>query len=150
MQRFARLIASGFGSGFAPAAPGTAGSLVALAIGAGLLWVGPYGLPVATALALGAGLWAIGAAGGSDDPGWVVIDEFVGQFLAMLALARPSPAGLALAFGLFRLLDVTKPGPIGWADRRHGALGVMGDDVIAGGLAGLVVWAMHATWPGIV
>jgi phosphatidylglycerophosphatase A len=70
----------------------------------------------------------------------VVIDEFAGQWIALLPLSHPSPLGLLAAFVLFRLLDITKPGPIGWADRQHGPLGVMADDVIAGGIAAVVLW----------
>ena len=57
------------------------------------------------------------------DPGWVVIDEGAGQLLTLAAL--PSEAtgwGLVLAFLLFRAFDIDKIGPVGWADRRHGAL----------------------------
>jgi phosphatidylglycerophosphatase A len=136
----ARLIASGFGSGYAPKAPGTAGSLVALALGWGLLHWSPWALLAAILLACAGGWWAVAVAGGQDDPGWVVIDEFAGQWIALLPLAQPSPSGLLAAFVLFRLLDITKPGPIGWADRQHGALGVMADDVIAGGIAAGVLW----------
>jgi phosphatidylglycerophosphatase A len=136
----ARLIASGFGSGYAPRAPGTAGSLAALAAGWALLHGPAWALPAAILLACLAGWWAIGVAGGADDPGWVVIDEFAGQWIALLPLTHPSPLGLLAAFVLFRLLDIVKPGPIGWADRRHGALGVMADDVIAGGIAAIILW----------
>jgi len=138
----ARLIASGFGSGYAPKAPGTVGSLVALALGWGLLLGPPWALPAAILLACAAGWWAIGVAGGDDDPGWVVIDEFAGQWIALLPLSHPSPAGLLAAFVLFRLLDITKPGPIGWADRQHSAFGVMADDVIAGDIAAIILWAV--------
>jgi phosphatidylglycerophosphatase A len=146
MRSLARLIASGFGSGYAPKAPGTAGSLVALAIGAGLLLLPSWVLPVAILLAVAAGLWAIGPAGGTEDPGWVVIDEFAGQWLALLPLSTPTPLGLLGAFALFRLFDITKPGPIGWADRQHGAVGVMADDVIAGLMSAGLIWAVQAGW----
>ena len=139
-QRLARRIASGFGSGFAPVAPGTAGSAVALLIGAGLMQGSPYALPLAALLACLVGIWAIGAVGGNDDPDWIVIDEFAGQWIAMLTLPRASAIGLAAAFALFRLLDILKPGPIGWADRRKDAVGVMADDVIAGMLAAIILW----------
>lgn len=138
--RLARGIASGFGSGFAPVAPGTAGSAVALLIGAALMQASPYALPLAALLACLVGIWAIGAVGGGVDPGWIVIDEFAGQWIAMLALPRASAIGLAAAFALFRLLDILKPGPIGWADRRKDAVGVMADDVIAGMLAAIILW----------
>ncbi len=145
----ARLIASGLGTGFAPRAPGTAGSLAALLVGALLLLLPAWVLPLGIVAVTLAGLWATARAGGADDPGWVVIDEVAGQWIALLPLARPSPLGLLAAFALFRLLDITKPGPIGWADRQHGAVGVMADDVIAGGIAALILWAAAMVWPGL-
>lgn len=148
--RLARLIASGFGSGFAPVAPGTAGSLVALGIGAWLLTVSPAALPLAILVTCLAGLWAVARAGGGGDPGWVVIDEFAGQFVAMLSLSTPSPLGLLIAFALFRLFDIAKPGPIGWADRQAGAVGVMADDLIAGALAAALIWALRALRPELL
>ena len=148
-NQFARVIASGFGSGYAPKAPGTVGSLVALAIGAGLIAWHPIALPIAIGLSILSGLLTIGPAGGTDDPGWVVIDEFAGQWIALLPLAQPSPLGLVLAFALFRLFDITKPGPIGWADRQGGAFGVMADDVIAGGVAAAIVFLLELRWPGL-
>jgi phosphatidylglycerophosphatase A len=146
----ARLVASGFGSGFFPVAPGTAGSLVALLVGAGLLWAAPAALPWAALAAAVGGFWAVAATRAGDDPGWVVIDEFAGQWIAMLPLARPTLAGLAAAFLLFRLLDIVKPGPIGWADRQHGAAAVMADDLVAGAIAAGIVWAAQSRWPGVL
>ena len=145
----ARFVASGFGAGYAPVAPGTFGSLVGLALGALLLRFWPIGLSLAALLAILAGLWAIARINGGDDPGWITIDEVAGQLLAMLPLATPSPLGLLAAFALFRLLDITKPGPIGWADRQHGAAGVMGDDVIAGLIAAGILWAAQQKYPMI-
>ncbi|WP_149537853.1 phosphatidylglycerophosphatase A [Siccirubricoccus phaeus] len=128
-------------------APGSWGS--ALVLPAMLL--GPLAcLGLGLALAL-AGLWAIDRILGEDrtaDPGWVVVDEGAGQALALAAL--PAGAGLlgaALAFLLFRLLDILKPGPVGWAERRHGALGVMLDDVLAGAIAALLLLALRAAFP---
>ena len=139
-RRLGRLVASGFGCGFAPVAPGTVGSAVALVIGAGLMLASPYALPAAALLACIVGVWAIAAADGAADPGWIVIDEFAGQWIAMLALARVSVIGLAAAFALFRLFDIAKPGPVGWADRRKDAWGVMADDVIAGVMVAMLLW----------
>jgi phosphatidylglycerophosphatase A len=96
-------------------------------------------------------VWAIGAAGaGAADPGWVVIDEIAGQWLTMLALPRPSLPGVIAAFLLFRLLDIAKPGPIGWADRRAGPLAVMGDDLIAGAIGAALLFAVRAAFPGLL
>ena len=69
--------------------------------------------------------------------------------MALLPLARPTLPGLAAAFLLFRLLDVVKPGPIGWADRQHGPAAVMADDLIAGAIAAGILWAAQTRWPGI-
>jgi phosphatidylglycerophosphatase A len=146
----ARLIASGCGCGFAPFAPGTIGSAIAVLTGAALMQLPPYALVAAALLATFGGLWAIRAASAEDDPGWVVIDEFAGQWLALIGLARASVAGLLAAFLIFRLLDIVKPGLIGWADRQHSAAGVMADDVIAGGITAVILWAISAQWPGLL
>jgi phosphatidylglycerophosphatase A len=131
-------IASGAGSGLAPWAPGTVGSLAAL-----LPWLAlrelpalAYALLVLAAFALG--VWASarrvhGAA--AEDPGWIVIDEWVGMWIALFL----APAGwiwVLGGFALFRLFDILKPWPVSWADRElAGGLGVMTDDALAGLLA---------------
>jgi phosphatidylglycerophosphatase A len=146
----ARFIASGFGVGFAPVAPGTAGSLLALLLGVLLILASPVALPVAALAATLGGVWAIRAARVDGDPSWVVIDEVAGQWIAMLPLPRPAWPGLVAAFLLFRLFDITKPGPVGWADRRHGAVGVMADDVIAGAIAAIILSLFRLFWPHII
>ena len=144
-----RLIASGFGSGLVRTAPGTAGSFVALLLGAAMLEWAPPALPLATIVGYFVGLWAVHACQAENDPGWVVIDEFVGQWIAMLALASATPMGLVAAFVLFRLLDIVKPGPVKLAEMQGGALGVMNDDVVAGGIAALLIWSARSAWPGV-
>jgi phosphatidylglycerophosphatase A len=133
------------GSGLSPVAPGTVGSAVALVLGMALLALEPALLPLAAAVATMGGLWAVQACQPEGDPGWVVIDEVAGLWIALLPLALLPPGAewnlpsLALAFLAFRALDILKPGPVGWADRQEGAAGIMADDVIAGLLAaGLV------------
>ncbi len=148
-MKMARLIAAGGGAGFFPVAPGTAGSVVGVALGVGLLAVSPWALLAGAVAAACGGVVATRAAAGlgwrgadKNDPGWIVIDEIAGQMIALLALPRPSWLGVALAFALFRLFDIWKPGPVGWADRQGGAFGVMADDVIAGAIAfGILVLA---------
>ncbi len=136
----ARLVASGGGVGFLPRAPGTWGSAAALVAGAAILAAGGQrALAAATVLALVAGLWSIPRAGGEADPGWVVIDEVVGMWLAMLPLTRPTLLGLLAAFALFRLFDIAKPGPIAALDRMPGRIGVMADDLAAGAAAAVLV-----------
>ena len=136
-------IACGFGSGLAPKAQGTFGSLAAL-----LPWLllrqlsmPLYALVIVLAFALG--VWACNVAGralGVDDHRSMVWDEFVGQWIALVpALLAPWWAVLT-GFALFRLFDVAKPWPIGWLDRRlKGGLGVMVDDVVAGVFAAAVL-----------
>jgi phosphatidylglycerophosphatase A len=95
-------------------------------------------------------LWAVSTARVDGDPGWVVIDEFAGMWITMLGLARPTVVGLIAAFLLFRLLDIAKPGPVGWADRQKGAAGIMADDIIAGAIAAGILWAVRSRFPGLL
>jgi phosphatidylglycerophosphatase A len=100
---------------------------------------------------LAAGTWAAGEAErafGSEDDGRIVIDEVVGQLLALAPLfALPAPSrtkflAVVTGFVAFRAFDIAKPGPVRWAERRfEGGLGVMADDVVAGALAAGVVAA---------
>jgi len=136
-------IACGLGSGLAPVAQGTFGSLVAI-----LPWLllREVSLPLnllVIVLGFALGVWACGMAGralGVDDHRALVWDEFVGLWIALLpALLAPWWA-IVLGFALFRLFDVWKPWPIRELDRRlHGGLGVMADDVIAGVFAAVVL-----------
>jgi len=136
----ATFFASGLGTGYAPKAPGTVGSFLGLMLAAALLAVGHLPLLFGIIAASSLGLWAIAGSGdAAADPGWIVIDEIAGQMIAALALGRVSLLGLLLAFALFRLFDIFKPGPIAWADRRHDEWGVMGDDWIAGALAAICI-----------
>jgi phosphatidylglycerophosphatase A len=145
--RLARFIAAGFGTGYAPLAAGTVASAAAVVTGAGLLLVSPWALATAALLATIGGYLAVKRAGIEGDPGWVVIDEFAGQWITLLALARPTIPGIVAAFILFRLFDITKLGPVGWADRQHGAFGIMADDVIAGLIAAGLLIMLHLTRP---
>lgn len=149
-MRLSRVVAGGFGAGFVPGAPGTAGALLGLLLAVPLLLGPPWVLPVAALLASLLGLWAIRAARVEGDPGWVVIDEIAGQWVALLGLARPTVIGVAAAFVLFRLFDIVKPGPVGWADRQGGAVGIMADDLIAGAVAAGILWAVRERWPGML
>jgi phosphatidylglycerophosphatase A len=147
---FSRCVAAGFGAGFSPRAPGTAGALLGLVLGVPLLLAPPFVLASAVLLVSLLGFWAIRAARVEGDPGWVVIDEIAGQWVALLGLARPTVIGLAAAFALFRLFDIVKPGPVGWADRQGGAAGIMADDLIAGAIAAGILWAVREHWPGVL
>lgn len=136
-------IACGLGSGLAPVAQGTVGSLAAI-----LPWLllRELSLPLnllVIVLGFALGTWACNVAGRAlavDDHRALVWDEFIGQWIALLpALLAPWWAVLA-GFVLFRLFDVWKPWPIGWLDRRlKGGLGVMADDALAGAFAAVVL-----------
>ncbi|MBQ2263342.1 MAG: phosphatidylglycerophosphatase A [Loktanella sp.] len=152
------LIATFFYIGHLRPAPGTWGSLAALPVAYALAALaGPWALVVGIVLAYALGLWATGVetAGKADhDPSEIVIDEVAGQWIALLpvvfgAASRDADLlalwpGWVAAFLLFRLFDITKWGPIGWADRKHGPTGVMLDDVIAGIFAAIGVIALAA------
>ena len=144
-------IATGFGTGLSPRAPGTAGSLAALLPWWFLLRGMPPGLYLACLLAAFAiGVWAADWAihrSGINDPGFVVWDEFIGQWLALFLLPVGWPWMVA-AFVLFRLFDIWKPWPVRWADRAlHGGVGAMLDDVLAGAYAFLVLQAAAQLLP---
>lgn len=147
-------LASGFGAGYLPKAPGTWGSLVGLLM---LTVCGSFPRGYAALCILLVGFTVLGYLV-SDiivkenpkdlDPSFIVIDEIVGM---MAAVAMPAHFiaingfDLAILLGLFRLLDITKPLAIGWVDRRlcaqpkTAALGIMLDDILAGALAGLIL-----------
>lgn len=145
-------IATVCGIGRIPFAPGTWGSLVALPLAWGLHAAGGIALIlVATAALFVAGYWATFEYldGQVDDPSEVVIDEVVGQLIALwplswgLTMAGTDPGvfpwpGWIGGFLLFRFFDIVKPPPVNWAD-RPGAFGVMLDDVVAGLLAGTLM-----------
>jgi len=152
------LIATFFYVGHLRPAPGTWGSLAALPAAA-LLYAlgGPYLVVAMIAVTYALGIWAttLETAGKDDhDPSEIVIDEVVGQWLAVLPVLFGAAAsgsslsalwpGWVAAFVLFRLFDIWKPGPVGWADRRGDATGVMLDDVIAGLMAAVGVVALAA------
>ncbi len=135
MDRFFMFIASGGGSGYLPKAPGTWGSGVGVLLWLGLRNLGTGGYLAAVLLLFVLGTVAAGAAEkivDRGDPGLVVIDEIVGQLIALWG-APLHPLAAAAAFVLFRLFDIFKPFPVGWLDSHiHGGLGIMLDDVIAG------------------
>ena len=164
MRTLAHLIATTGLVGHLKPAPGTWGALAALP----LAWVlhqigGSAVLIFATILIFFIGIWATAqvTTGTTDhDPSHVVIDEVVGQWIALwpvsIGLMHSGASALDLwpgwvaAFVLFRLFDITKPGPVGWADRRNDAIGVMLDDVIAGIFAALGVGVLAYLAHGVV
>lgn len=164
MSTLARLIGTVLGVGHIRPAPGTWGSMVALPWAWLLHVLGGFPLLlIALVAAFVKGWWATGVmTRGSDDhdPSEIVVDEVVGQWIALLPLSYAAWSreidilamwpGWIAAFLLFRLFDILKPGPVGWADQRGDALGVMLDDVIAGVFAAVGVLALAALYHGVI
>nr|WP_297812288.1 phosphatidylglycerophosphatase A [uncultured Methylophaga sp.] len=143
-------IAYGFGSGLAPKAPGTFGTLVALPI----YWlIQDWSLLAYLSFVLVAfiaGIWLCQRTVDwlqQDDPSGVVWDEVVGYLVAMMF----APGGwqwMLAGFVLFRVFDIAKPWPVSVADKKvHGGFGVMLDDVIAGLMAAASLGLIQFYWP---
>jgi len=147
-----RDVATCYGLGNLPGAPGTWGSLVAIPLAWVLHAIGGFWLlGPATIGIIVSGFWAIDQYldEDTDDPSEVVIDEVAGMLIALWPLSIglgiidadrfqwPWP-GWVLAFLLFRFFDIVKPPPIRWADEVPGPLGVMLDDIVAGILTALI------------
>lgn len=144
----ARWLATWFTVGHLPKAPGTFGSIAALPFAWLFVWLGgPLLLLLASALTFVFGLWAArlyAAEVGHHDPGAVVVDEVVGQWLTLLP-APLDPLAYLLGLLAFRFFDILKPWPIGFLDRQiAGGFGVMIDDVIAALYGGLLLYL--AVW----
>lgn len=140
------LIATWFGAGLLPKAPGTWGSLAALPFA----WVitqhfGMLGLVIATVLVFALGMWVseiFVQRFGGEDPQAIVIDEVAGQWL-VLVMVPPDLVYYAAGFVLFRIVDIFKPWPANWADSQvKGGLGVMLDDVLAAPYAMAVLYGL--------
>lgn len=145
------LLAFGFGSGLAPKAPGTFGTIAAIP-----LWLLLAQLPLLTAVLIVAlsavvGVAICGRAAdklGVHDHGGIVWDEFVGFWVTMAFLPL-NYVTIGLGFILFRIFDIYKPWPISWLDKHvGGGLGIMIDDIVAGLAAGGCAWLLYSLWLG--
>lgn len=149
-SKTALALATWFGAGFWPYGPGTAGSLAATLLAwAGGAWWGlePWHLLPAAAVLTPAGIWAAAKTArlrGAMDPGIVVIDEVLGQWVALAGAATLAGAQLWTAFVLFRIFDITKPWPLRRLERLPGGMGIVADDLAAGAYAALVL--LLARW----
>jgi phosphatidylglycerophosphatase A len=139
-------IASVFGIGKLPLAPGTWGSLAAI-----IAWyfIGPYfNLFSFCVFVIAVSLVGISTSDkaaknqNDDDPSFVVIDEWTGQWVAVIGLPV-TPEYAAGAFILFRIFDILKPGPIKSLEKRGGGFGIMADDLAAGGLTLLILHSVR-------
>ena len=144
-NKLALAIATWFGCGYSPAAPGTAGSAAAVAI-AWLLaeyagWTAPW-FGVLGLAALAPAIWSAGITARvkkTDDPHIVVVDEVVGQWIALAGAAALNWKAFLGAFLLFRLFDIWKPAPVRQLEKLHGGTGIVADDAAAGVYAALVL-----------
>lgn len=137
-MKLQKFVASWFGSGLilgkltgSHSGSGTIGSLVALAM---VWYLRQFGWGVIAVLAVviaGLSLWSSAPfSTQGEDPGWIVVDEAAGMFLAAIGLGG---VPLLVAFVVFRIADITKKFPgVGWADAKHGPVGITLDDLIAG------------------
>lgn len=149
IDRLARLVGTGLGAGYSPLAPGTAGSL----LGVLLFWPlarTPIGVQLAAAVVLffvgTAAADRVAKAVGKKDPGLVVVDEVVGQWLTLAGLPF-APAVVIAGFFLFRAMDMVKPWPARDLERLPGGWGIMADDVAAGVYAHLALRVLLLVWP---
>ena len=139
------LLALGFGTGLAPKAPGTAGTLVALPLYYFMAQLPLLHYLMVTSMLFVIGVWLCGYTanklGVHDHPG-IVFDEITGYIMTMIAVPFSWPMLLA-GFALFRFFDAVKPWPISWCDKNlHGGFGIMFDDVLAG-LASLILLQLY-------
>lgn len=148
--RILEFFATWFYSGKSRFAPGTCGSLATLPFVYVIAYfygfygvlsfaalVSVFGIPIADAYA---------KAIDQKDPGEIVIDETAGQSIALL-FAGTNLYLYVLGFALFRLFDITKPFPVGWADRKvPGGLGIMLDDILAGIIGGAILYGVTYYW----
>ncbi|HWG59242.1 MAG TPA: phosphatidylglycerophosphatase A [Candidatus Acidoferrales bacterium] len=156
MPRFAIRIATVFGLGNIPLAPGTWGSLAGVLIAWANISLARSRFMANEVWCVFAfaviGVWAAGRAArhlGKKDPQNIVIDEVSGQSIAFLGLLAPGPLAhywqyLLVGFILFRVFDIWKPFPARQAEWLRGGWGIMADDWIAGGYAALGLWIARA------
>lgn len=144
LERVILLLATGLGTGFAPKAPGTFGSLLALPLAWGMqqLPIAWQYVAAAAVVVLGIPICDRGAKLlGAKDPGAVVFDEIAA--IVVVFLFVPFSLATAIAgFVLFRLLDITKPWPLSALEKLPGGLGIMADDLAAGVFTGAALWCV--------
>jgi phosphatidylglycerophosphatase A len=160
-QHPAHWIALGFGSGLAPRAPGTVGTLWAWASFLVLdRWLGDAGWAALLVVGTGVGWWACTRTAqhlGIGDPGAIVWDEVLAFWLVLWIWSPAGLLGQVAAFALFRYFDAVKPGPVGWADQRYKprpgrdigwreGFGILVDDFVAAFCTLLVLALWTVAW----
>jgi phosphatidylglycerophosphatase A len=146
-SKTAWVIATWFGCGRSPVAPGTVGSLGAIPLYLAVVRAGPAAVAAVALAVVGVGIWAASTVAREaeiKDPGFVVIDEVAGMLLTLVPLRTTSLQGIAVGFAVFRVLDIAKPWPIRSLEKWPGGWGIMADDVAAG-LVGACIVALLQT-----
>ncbi|WP_039907285.1 MULTISPECIES: phosphatidylglycerophosphatase A [Candidatus Regiella] len=139
-------LATGFGSGLSPVAPGTMGSLASIPIWLLLIQLSWPFYFLLLILSIGLGIYLCHRTAKDmqvHDHGSIVWDEFVGMWITLMALPVNNWQWVAFGFVLFRTLDIWKPWPIRWFDRNvSGGIGIMLDDIIAGLGAAAIIYCL--------
>ena len=146
-ERLAFVLATGFGSGYSPFAPGTAGSAVGLLFVWGMSYLSlPWQLGAVLVVTVLSMIAAdiVARSTGLKDPGLIVADEIAGMMVTMIAIPL-SATSLILGFILFRVMDVVKPPPARQFENFKGGIGIVADDLMAGvyahlALRGILMW----------
>ena len=147
MNSLAKALATVFGAGYSPIAPGTCGTIVTIPLAVALAPLGMWHyLAVVTGITALA-IWAAHRADiawASHDSGRIVIDETAGYLVTMAFVSRTSVAALGIGFIVFRALDIIKPWPVRWLDENlPGGWGVVLDDVAAGVMGAVLMIALQ-------
>jgi phosphatidylglycerophosphatase A len=143
-----QLLALGFGSGLAPKAPGTFGTIAAIPFFLSMLLLPVWAYVLVLIVCFILGIYFCQSAAddfGVHDHPAIVWDEFVGLWITLLPLVFLDFEWhwLFVGFVLFRLFDIVKPWPISYIDKQvHGGLGIMLDDVLAGIAAAIGLWLL--------
>jgi phosphatidylglycerophosphatase A len=145
LNAIARVIATWFGCGYSPHAPGTVGSGAAILIAWALRnYATPFEIGLLGVLLAIPGIWAAGVTAReikSKDPQIVVVDEVVGQWITFAGATAINWHSFVLAFALFRIFDIWKPAPVRQLERLPGGFGIVADDAMAGIYGALVLFA---------
>lgn len=138
----ARVLATWFGCGYAPVAPGTVGAAAAVLISIALGWCAWANL-LAGVIAGGIGIWAAtveARRSGRKDPGHIVLDEVAGQWITLAGATAYGWKSWLLGFLLFRLFDIWKPAPVRQLEQLADGTGIMADDLMAGVYGAVVLY----------
>lgn len=146
MSRIAILLATWFGCGYFPWGPGTVGSFAAAVIAALLHFyfgAGRLAITILIFALLAPAVWASSQTErvlGAKDPGMVVVDEVLGQWVTLLGATALSWKSLAAGFLLFRIFDIWKPWPVRWFEKLPEGVGIVADDLAAGVYGALILY----------